>query len=550
MAKSATSCVRTVPRAAEPNASASGHRPGRSTARPISQRASVASGYASGSSTRIGAYAAQARRSRAPAAKSAPAAARACAARARTRGRSPRSSTNEDALDRRVRGRDGASHQTGAVSHGTRLGSRTARRAAPAWPVSAIARASCVSSSSSVKIVGDGAPRGLPRVERGEARSTRRGAGERLESGRARRSRSPGARRRADPALTRRRLESARAAELDVSRTTRCGMPAASQARHGVEPLRRRVGIVTSTSSARVAESAVPASSSAPTTRTPRIRRRRTRGLSSRNPTTRASSASAELAGEAAARRPAPATSTRLRAVVRAASASGTRRSASREAPTRTAAETASTAKISRGRRRGRASRATIPYAATSRIARAEHDGDDVARRRVAPDAPVDAERDEEDVRDAEQDRQRGEVDRRAGGPCRVPSTASEVAARNEPQTRTKSTKTSTSRRGSKTSARQSALGPPIPRRDAPRGRARKLPNWTRSDEGHEHADRGHAGRCRARCTRAPSRRSPTRRSRAAGRPSSRRARSRRGGATCGRGRPASRAASRRAARP
>ena len=48
----------------------------------------------------------------------------------------------------------GSSHQNGAVSHGTRLEKPYGSPRRAAWPVSAIERASCVSSSSSVKIVG------------------------------------------------------------------------------------------------------------------------------------------------------------------------------------------------------------------------------------------------------------------------------------------------------------------------------------------------------------------------------------------------------------
>ena len=48
----------------------------------------------------------------------------------------------------------GWSHQNGAVSHGTRLEKPYGSPRRAAWPVSAIAREICVSSSSSLKIVG------------------------------------------------------------------------------------------------------------------------------------------------------------------------------------------------------------------------------------------------------------------------------------------------------------------------------------------------------------------------------------------------------------
>ena len=55
--KSAASCERVATATTHaPNASASDQRPGASIARTVSQRATVAAGYAQGSSTRIGAY--------------------------------------------------------------------------------------------------------------------------------------------------------------------------------------------------------------------------------------------------------------------------------------------------------------------------------------------------------------------------------------------------------------------------------------------------------------------------------------------------------------
>ena len=55
--KRATSCDRTSTASTQdPSASAIGQRPGTSTARTVSHSASVAAGYAHGSSTRIGAY--------------------------------------------------------------------------------------------------------------------------------------------------------------------------------------------------------------------------------------------------------------------------------------------------------------------------------------------------------------------------------------------------------------------------------------------------------------------------------------------------------------
>ena len=99
-------------------------------------------------------------------------------------------------------------------------------------------------------------------------------------------------------------------------RTRRHGIAGASRRRCDDEVealLRGRAGMLTSTSSARVLAIARSASSRLPTTLTPSMRRRRTRGLSSRKPTTRASLPSRSSRARLRPARPAPTTRTRLR---------------------------------------------------------------------------------------------------------------------------------------------------------------------------------------------------------------------------------------------
>ncbi len=125
--------------------------------RAISQSAVVETGYASGSSTRIGEYASAGTATEAPAAASAyhfgttirasPYAGKTVAVIARTR---ISFAAAHDAVAE-------PSHQTGASTYATSVASppyASPRRAGS--PVSAMERASCVSSSSSVKIVGTG----------------------------------------------------------------------------------------------------------------------------------------------------------------------------------------------------------------------------------------------------------------------------------------------------------------------------------------------------------------------------------------------------------
>ena len=139
-----------------PTAAATRPHVGRSSARAISQSAVVETGYASGSSTRIGEYASAGTATEAPAAASAyhfgttirasPYAGNTVAVIARTR------MSFAAAHDAVVE----PSHQTGASAYATSVASPYGSPRRAGSPVSAMERASCVSSSSSVKIVGTG----------------------------------------------------------------------------------------------------------------------------------------------------------------------------------------------------------------------------------------------------------------------------------------------------------------------------------------------------------------------------------------------------------
>ena len=136
------------------------------------------------------------------------------------------------------------------------------------------------------------------------------------------------------------------------------------------------------------------------------------RGLSSRKPTTLrrrrlGSSRTSARPGAAGADDRAPA----VRGV-RALPSPGRSRSARREAATSVMQSSASTTKISSGKSTsGRVAR-TIAIVSGAESTTRGADREQVARGREAPDPPVDPEEDEEDVADAEQDRQRGEKDR------------------------------------------------------------------------------------------------------------------------------------------
>ena len=139
-----------------PAAAATRPHVGRSSARAISQSAVVEIGYASGSSTRIGEYASAGTATEAPAAASAyhfgttirasPYAGKTVAVIARTR---MSFAAAHDAVAE-------PSHQTGASTYATSVASPYGSPRRAGSPVSAMERASCVSSSSSVKIVGTG----------------------------------------------------------------------------------------------------------------------------------------------------------------------------------------------------------------------------------------------------------------------------------------------------------------------------------------------------------------------------------------------------------
>ena len=149
------------------------------------------------------------------------------------------------------------------------------------------------------------APPGLPDVQRGE-RAVREEQRDEVSSASGRappRVRSLGG--HFDERRLRSRCAGARSGTVPAPRR-RPGRPASSRSRGAL-------GIETSTSSGRAVTSTVATSSVAPSTVTPWIRRRRSAGLSSRKPTTRASGSSRSSRTRLRPARPAPTTSTRRR---------------------------------------------------------------------------------------------------------------------------------------------------------------------------------------------------------------------------------------------
>ena len=165
----------------------------------------------------------------------------------------------------------------------------------------------------------------------------------------------------------------------------------------------------------------------------------------------------------------------------RSARASGTRRRARRDAPTRSVQRIGvHDEDLDCGERPERPERSQHHVRRAGGHDARDGDRNDVAGGRVPPHAPVDADHDEERVLRREEQRKRGEehgpLELRA--PC--PPSTSRYATRNEPQMRTKSTTTSTRRRGSKTSASQTdrSRASALERERSSRS-LRKLPNWT-----------------------------------------------------------------------
>ena len=167
-------------------------------------------------------------------------------------------------------------------------------------------------------------------------------------------------------------------------------------------------------------------SSVPPSTVTPWIRRRRSATLSSRNPTTRASCPSRSSRARLRPARPAPTTSTRRRSA-RRWNASQLRRQPQQEP---------------RGGHRGGADDGVDGEDPCREVAERARGGDDadggelgddaggddrerVARRRVAPDAPVDAEADEGHVAHPQHDRQRREEEAALRARVPLPPTTS-----------------------------------------------------------------------------------------------------------------------------
>ena len=160
-----------------------------------------------------------------------------------------------------------------------------------------------------------GPPRRLPRVHGGEREVDDQERQGRLEAGEEVWPASHGARDDAGVRSRSRWLDGFRRGELDVAADDD---PAWDPRRRPRPRSRRRVAPAPRPGSSPAprphasTRSRRAASSSPPTTLTPRIRRRRTRGLSSRNPTTRASPASRSSRARLRPARPAPAMSTRL----------------------------------------------------------------------------------------------------------------------------------------------------------------------------------------------------------------------------------------------
>ena len=173
---------------------------------------------------------------------------------------------------------------------------------------------------------------------------------------------------------------------------------------------------------------------------------------------------------------------------------SGTSRNVSRDAPTSSVQSTASTTKTSTAGNGPRSRRAmSTRYERTAETRQASADRHDVARGRVAPHPPVDAERDEGHVADAEQDRERGEEDR-----------ALELAAEgpDDQHVRAEERRTDDDEVDDDLDEAARLEDERAPERRlrglvAPPGAllevAQEAPELHEQDEGHEHAERGQA---------------------------------------------------------
>ena len=261
--------------------------------------------------------------------------------------------------------------------------------------------------------------------------------------------------------------------------------------------------------------------------------------MSSRKPTTRTSSTRLQVADEAAADRPAPATRTRLRPSSGPPPASGTSRTSHRDS-----------ADERRGRQRRRRRRPPRGKSPRSRVART------IAYARRASRCPRRARRraGRASSRSATRAgrRRRG---RRRRTSCRARSAAPAWNVprwSSVPRPSTKSRYDGEERRGhehavddeldeppraARRSRARSRVSPGRPRRSCSESSARKLAELDEQRERHEHAERGdRAAVVEHVVGERSSRRAPTAIDREQQRrPSSRRARSRRAGATCGR---------------